>query len=970
MIIKEKFAAFAWLLTAYFFLITPLSLAQQPAPTPNPVIESFANQLLAAETAAARDELIAANKDLLTAELAAELLQKGKQAMSKNEFPAAEKAFRLSLKASETTNNQAGIAAALRNLGGASGVQGKFDKALEYFRRAAAVYETLGDDGGLANALRGIGNVESTFGNYEKSIQAFRRSLALFEKTGDKAGQAGINSSLNVVYQSVGDFERALENGNRALALAREIGNKNSLGQALSNLANLMNSRGDYRSALQYNEEALQLFEQQDIAERVALTLNNIGSIYLAQRDYAVAEDYFRRGLEVRERIGDKDGIARSNATLGSLKMLQGDLAAALDFLKRAAEIRRNESSDPSHLAEILKTTGDVYFQTGDLRQAAQNYERALTLAESVGGRETTANILVSAARLNLVNGEREAATAKINRAVEIASPLGLREILWEAQTLAGDIALAANDKTRARQNFEAAIKTIEDARLLVAGGEREQQKFFENKLKPYHSIIELLVGENKFEEAFLYAERAKARVLLDVLQTGRAQPNKAMTAAEQAQETKLRNQIAAANAQMQTEAGREKPDAARLAELQKQLSKTRAALDSFTTLLYVAHPELKLQRGEANVADLAGLNKLLPDANTALLEYVVTEKRTFVFVLTKDKAKPNLQIFSIETGREELTKTVSAFREKLAKRDVRFGDGAKKIYNLLLAPVAKQITGKNRLIISPDAALWELPFQALVDNQNKYVVETAAVSYAPSLSVLTEIVNRRSAQPTESTLLAFGNPAFKTANSIDEKTARPVLINKNFADLPDAEKQVEALFALYGAKKSKIFIGTKATESEFKKSAGGFSILHLATHGVLDDANPLYSYVLLASSDDKEDGRLEAREIMQMNLNANLVVLSACETARGRIGQGEGLIGLSWSFFVAGSPTTIASQWKVESASTTETMLGFYRRIQTDSKPISKAEALRQSSLALLKNEKYAHPFYWAGFVLLGDDK
>ncbi len=106
------------------------------------------------------------------------------------------------------------------------------------------------------------------------------------------------------------------------------------------------------------------------------------------------------------------------------------------------------------------------------------------------------------------------------------------------------------------------------------------------------------------------------------------------------------------------------------------------------------------------------------------------------------------------------------------------------------------------------------------------------------------------------------------------------------------------------------------------------------------------------------------------MNLNADLVVLSACETARGRIGQGKGLIGLSWSFFVAGSPTTIASQWKVESASTTETMLGFYRRIQKDSKPVSKAEALRQASLALLKNEKYAHPFYWAVFLLLGDDK
>lgn len=315
------------------------------------------------------------------------------------------------------------------------------------------------------------------------------------------------------------------------------------------------------------------------------------------------------------------------------------------------------------------------------------------------------------------------------------------------------------------------------------------------------------------------------------------------------------------------------------------------------------------------------------------------------------------------------MNKTVANFREKISKRDLRFTGDAKKLYNLLLAPAARQIVGKNRLIISPDSALWELPFQALIDGQNKYVIETAAVSYAPSLSVLAEITKRQNTQSAESTLLAFGNPAFKTTVLTGEKSARPVLMNNTFADLPEAEKQVAALSALYGAKQSQIFTGAKATETEFKKSAANFKILHLATHSVLDDASPLYSYILLAN-DAGEDGRLEAREIMQMNLRANLVVLSACETARGRIGQGEGLVGLSWSFFAAGSPTTVASLWKVESASTTETMLGFYRQMRKNPKPVSKVEALRQSTLALLKNEQYAHPFYWAAFVVIGDGR
>ena len=959
------------LFCSLIYLLIFASIGRGQHPTPNPAIEQFANQLIEAETDAARENLLAANANLLIAELAANLLQKGRQAMSKNEFPKAEQAFSLSLKVSEAANNQAGAAAALRNLGGVSGVQGKFDKALEYFQKAAAAYETLGDDGGLAYALRGIGNVESIFGNYEKSLAAFQRSLALFEKTGDKAGQSTINSSLNAVYQNVGDFERALEYGNRALAVAREIGDKNTIGMSLSNLANVKNSLGDHRSSLQLNEEALEIFEQIDQSERIALTLNNIGNTYLRQNDFVVAEDYFRRGLALREKIGDRDGIARSNFKLGELKVAQENYAAALPFLKRAVELRETEAKDPANLAAALSLTGDVYFRQNDFPKAKDFYERALTLADSVGDKETTAAILVSAARFNLENGERDAATAKIRRAIEIAAALNLRETLWEAQTLAGEIWLAANDKTRARQSFEAAIKTVEDARLLIAGGERERQRFFEGKIKPYHALVELLIGEKKNEEAFAFAERAKARVLLDVLQTGRAQLSKAMTAPEQEQEAKLRSRIYTANNQLQNEAAKEKSDAARLAELQKNLAQARTALDSFTTMLYIAHPELKIQRGETSVADLNALNQIFANADSALLEYVVTENRTFVFLLAPVKNKVTLEVFPIEIKRDDLSKEIETFRGKIARRDLRFGDDAKKLFNLLLAPVARQIGNSPRLAIAPDGALWELPFQALIDNQNKYLVETAAVSYAPSLSVLAEITGKKNKQIAETNFLGFGNPSRAAKTISGEKTTSSVLMGDNFADLPEAKKQVEELSKLYGANRSLVFTGTKATETEFKQQAGKYKILHLATHGILDDASPLYSYILLANSGDasgEEDGRLEARELMRMNLSANLVVLSACETGRGRIGAGEGLIGLSWAFFVAGSPTTVASLWKVESASTTELMLNFYRQLQDKTKPASKAGALQSASTVLLKSEKYSHPFYWAGFSVIGD--
>jgi CHAT domain-containing protein len=183
----------------------------------------------------------------------------------------------------------------------------------------------------------------------------------------------------------------------------------------------------------------------------------------------------------------------------------------------------------------------------------------------------------------------------------------------------------------------------------------------------------------------------------------------------------------------------------------------------------------------------------------------------------------------------------------------------------------------------------------------------------------------------------------------------------------------VRALGRLYGSQQSHIYVGNQAREDRFKAEAGNFQVLHLATHGFLDNANPMYSNIALSSGDGgREDGLLEAWEVLNMDLIADLVVLSACETARGRVGGGEGMVGLTWAFFVAGVPTTVASQWKVESRSTTELMLAFHqslRKLSDDSSNrFAVPRSLQQAALRLLRDPEYSHPFYWAGFVVVGD--
>ena len=179
----------------------------------------------------------------------------------------------------------------------------------------------------------------------------------------------------------------------------------------------------------------------------------------------------------------------------------------------------------------------------------------------------------------------------------------------------------------------------------------------------------------------------------------------------------------------------------------------------------------------------------------------------------------------------------------------------------------------------------------------------------------------------------------------------------------------MQALGEIYGADKSRILTRTAAGEDVAKAEAGNYTVLHFATHGILDNDNPLYSRLLLASSDESNDGYLEAREIMKLNLRADLAVLSACQTGLGRVSDGEGLIGMSWALFIAGTSTTVTSQWKVDSASTSLLMVDFHRLLQR-SKPerVSKAEALRQASIKLMAEPKYRHPFFWSGFVVVGE--
>ena len=805
--------------------------------------------------------------------------------------------------------------------------QGNYSQALEHYQKSLALYDELGDKAGRTNALINIGNVYGSQGNYAQALDYYEKSLTLIEELGNKAGLAITLINIGVIYSLQGNYARALGYYHRSFTLKEELGDNDGSARILNNIGSIYALQGNYTQALEYFLKGFKLMDELGDRAMRATAVSNIGNVYNSQGKYVEALEYYQRSLALTEELGDKAQQAITLNNIGEVHGSQGNYAQALEYFQKSL-VLREELGNKAGRAITLNNIGEAYNSQGNYVRALEHAQIASTLGNQVGS----------------------------------------NSILWRAQLTAGRAHRALAQPDLARKAFSEAIATIESLRTQTAGGEQERQRSFERQVDPYLELSDLLADGGNTAQALETVERARSRVLLDVLQAGRVNIAKAMSPAEQEQERQFNLRLAALNQQATREQSRPQPDPARLDEINRQLDKARLEFEDFRTKLYAAHPELKVRRGEALSLTAQDFGQLLPDGQTALLEFAISEQQVSLFVLTKSSrgAEVEIKCYPLAIKPKELAADAVSFREMLLEKNLEFAQLAVELYQHLLQPAAAQLRGKRALVIVPDGPLWELPFQALKTPAKRYLLQDHVIFYAPSLSALREMSRRKPTQQAAPTLLALGNPAL----GVPGKGRAAVLMGKNLVPLPDAGQQVRELQRLYGSARSKIYVGAEAREERVKSEANNYSILHLAAHGILNDRAPMYSHLVLAQGGEgsKEDGVLEAREIVELDLKADLAVLSACETARGRVSAGEGMIGLTWALFVAGVPRTVVSQWKVESDSTSELMVEFHRQFKTQGAKGGAAEALRKASLKLLRGNKYNHPFHWAGFIVIGD--
>lgn len=767
---------------------------------------------------------------------------------------------------------------------------------------------------GLAVALVNLGMVARWANEDTAALSYLQQGLAQYHALAQQqqhfpAQIVEAQAEIGRVYRALGRYTEALAAFNQALATARTIPEPTVTADVLNSIGILYLEQRDYAKAALYLRQALTIHRTTTDTRQIASELQNLGLTAYRQGHYAEARQWLDESYHLYEKINFRDGLLAAGASLGTVARLQGDHVTAQRWLGQSLQLA-HAAQDPTRTAEILWQQAETALAAGQLTVAQATATQAWTLA----GRYRLSNLRYLAA------------------------------------TVLGKTARAQRDYPRAAAYFAQAIQDIEAARRQVAGTESEAAAFFADKVEAYQQLALTQLAQNRPAEALLWAERAQGRVLLDVLRGGRSGWESQLTAAEQTELARRRGEVSRLTAQLRHNATTlAEPDETALAA---QLDAARLSYDAYQNDLAAAHPAASDPTVTAPPLTLNELQAWPVARTTAYLSYLVTAEQVYLFVLRSpaDGQPVQVKVYPLTVKAETLAHQAQQFRQRLATRSPAALAAARDLYALLIRPAMADLAGVTTLGIIPAGGLWEVPFQALLSPDERYLLEDFALYYAPSLAVLRQLnPASESRRPLAGPVLALGNPLLSDATA-----------------LPAAAQEVTALTHLFDPAHSRLLTGADASEAQFKAQAPQYRILHLATHGSLDNAQPLYSYLSLTATPDDpiNDGRLEAHEIMALRLDADLAVLSACDTAQGQLHLGEGVLGLAWAFLLAGCRTTVVSQWPVDSGRTAQLMNGFYRALAAGQSP---AAAWRTAALTLIHTGDSRQPFYWAGFIVLG---
>jgi CHAT domain-containing protein len=766
-----------------------------------------------------------------------------------------------------------------------------------------------------------IGNCRTRVGDFASSLDAYRKGMAAGEASGDEETLRGNLHGAALQLMKLGRVDESLPLGQREYELARKLNRPTALARAMWLQSAQYRALGRIRDEVRLLTDALAISRTTTDSATTAVILQGLAIEYLALGDAQTAEHF---QMEIIA-MPDAQRISMSTTTsaagiyenLAEIQLKAGHPVEARKSLERAVESSTGPDDYRVHIDALLNLAA-TQNSAGQIAQSDRGFREALDRAQSVRFPDLESGAWQMYSDALLSRGDRAGALEAAGKALQLAQQSTLPDRLFNARFSLGSAQAAGGDRAKAKASFQEALQLGETQRAQSPGEFSDLTRAFERLLPVYQASVRNLIEMHLPSEALEQAEQAKARVLMDILLRGGINERDAATKSEMAEQDRLRQRVAAGSAEAIVE------------------------LRQFRRKLYQSHPDLAVQSADFEPARVKQLAALMAQGNTALLDYFAVQDGVALFVVRQPgTGAPKVSAWFLPDPKHTLAGEARSFRQRLATRDLDYRNAARHLYDRLLAPAAAELSGSSDWIVSPDGALWEIPFEALIDTAGKHVIETRSIALAPSLTAARYIHERkRPAGQAGVRLLAFGNPL-------------PASV-----PLPDAIREVTDIGANYPKGSAVVLTGTAASRSALLEKGPAAGIIHFAAHAGLNDRDPLSSFVSLSNGQS-----INAQTMMSLRLRADMVVVSACETALGSTAGGEGLIGMGWALAASGAASSVLSLWKVDSAASRDFMTAFYR-----SHGMAKSEALRRAGLQMLQSPQYRHPFYWAAFTLQGD--
>jgi CHAT domain-containing protein/Tfp pilus assembly protein PilF len=876
------------------------------------------------------------------------------------------------------------------------GTKESLEQAISKLLAAAPLYRAVADKGQEADTLNSVGTLYSNLGERQQALTYFAEALPLYRAVGDRGGEAVELHNIGSVYAVLGETQKAFDNFGQALPLLRAVGDRNGEATTLNSIGGLYFTLGEKQKALDYFKESLPLHHAAGDQEGEATTLTNMGSVYLSLEEKEKALGFYQRALPLYRAASDRRSEAVTLNYIGQIYGDTGDLKKAVEYYVQSLPISR-AIGDRSGEALTLGNVGASFLALGEQQEALETYEQVLQLYHAIGDRGGEARTLFNIAFNERGLGNFKGAISHMEDAFTIL------------ESLRSDIG-----SQELRSSFFATV-----------------QDFYEFYIDLLMQLHKQKPSEGYDARALQASERGRARSLLEMLAEAGADIRQGVDPALLESERDLRQKLnAAGREQVRILGGQHaKEDAAAIAkelevlttdfeQIEARIRQSSPRYAALTQPQPLSAREIQRQSLDENTLLLEySLGK-----DRSYL-WAVTQDSIKSYELPK-RAEMEDAARQLYESLSDAEKWSGGAQGSSANREL-FASGKSKpettgisaetppaamlLSKMVLGPVANQLGGK-RLLIVADGALQFIPFAALpipsapTDDANTYrplTLEHEIVSL-PSASTLALIRREMSTRkPAGKTIALLADPVF-TLNDVrftsaagasprqssvaparaEQQRGLALVVAKAATDsgltgagayiprLPGTRKEAERILSLVPEQEQMHAFDFAASRAVIADPGlGQYRYVHFATHGFLNSQHPKLSGILLSMYDrqgGQQDGFLRVHEVFNLKLSAELVTLSACQTGLGKEIRGEGLVGMTRGFMYAGAPRVVVSLWSVSDEGTAELMARFYRGLLKDG--MRPAAALQAAQISMLKEQKFASPFYWAAFTLQGE--